>query len=137
MMRCSTLGESAGFGGELLVARIRTLIGWLKTNPIASPVWSAHGGANTMFWGAGDLGTCALNAPMGPSAKFPLNNPDLSNVIIAGEYGHTNFSKRDPGMPGTYCMRSVRGIVVPGNYYVPYCARVAKETTLYVSREFG
>ena len=41
-----SIGVAAGFGGDLILGRIKRLIGWAKTNPTAAPLWARNGGAD-------------------------------------------------------------------------------------------
>jgi len=124
-------GVAFWFGGDLVVARIVTIIEWLKSNALAAPFWAAKRGADTAFWASGDMGACTLNnGGIGGSNRAPIGNEDLKEVVVISEYGHTNFSQRDKSdsMRGSHCMRSLRGIVVPTSNEIQDCETIAENT---------
>lgn len=133
-------GVAAGFGGDLMVARVKRLIAWLRANPVASPLWERYAGADFAFWTNGDLGACTLNRviPVGANSAVAhegtTNDEALQNVIIVSEYGQTDYGARDSRMAGTYCMRSIRGIVVPPGMMGGKCVRYVSETAAVASQ---
>ena len=113
-----SIGVAAGFGGDLILGRIKRIIAWMHATPVALPFWERYGGADMIFWTAGDLGACTLNSGGIGGSDFsshegPAHEAALQNIIVVSEYGQTDFKQRDPAFPVGYCMRSTKGIVVP------------------------
>jgi len=85
-----SIGVAAGFGGDLILGRIKRIIGWMKATDVARPFWERYEGANMMFWTAGDLGGCTLNSGGIGGSDFvehegPENDEALKNIIIISE----------------------------------------------------
>ena len=85
-----SIGVAAGFGGDHILGRIKRIIGYLRASVLARPFWDRYGGANMMFWTAGDLGGCTLNSGGIGGSDFvehegPENDEALKNVIIISE----------------------------------------------------
>jgi hypothetical protein len=53
-------GLAYGFGGDLLVGRMKRIISWLRSNEASAPLFEKYGGRDFIFWAAGDLASCTL-----------------------------------------------------------------------------
>lgn len=104
------------FGAELEVQRLMYLIGWVRSNRVASERWAQRAGTDFAVWASGDMGAFPLDvraAAGTPAAASGATQADLEAVIVITHYGHTNMTARDPDNVATHNVNSLRSVIVP------------------------